>query len=33
LRPGSGNFKVNGKGYDEYFVTEQQRARPSSRSC
>jgi small subunit ribosomal protein S9 len=26
LRPGSGNFKVNGKGYEEYFVTEQQRA-------
>ena len=25
LRPGSGNFKVNGKGYDEYFVTEAQR--------
>ena len=25
LRPGSGNFKVNGKGYEEYFVTEQQR--------
>ena len=26
LRPGSGGFKVNGKGYEEYFVTEQQRA-------
>ncbi len=26
LRPGSGQFKVNGKGYEEYFVTEQQRA-------
>jgi small subunit ribosomal protein S9 len=26
LRPGSGNFKVNGKGYDEYFVTAEQRA-------
>ena len=25
LRPGSGEFKVNGKGYEEYFVTEQQR--------
>ncbi len=25
LRPGSGNIKVNGKGYEEYFVTEQQR--------
>ena len=21
LRPGSGKFKVNGKGYEEYFVT------------
>jgi len=31
LRPGSGNFKVNEKGLEEYFVTEQQRvsaARP-----
>jgi small subunit ribosomal protein S9 len=31
LRPGSGNFKVNEKGLQEYFVTEQQRvsaARP-----
>jgi small subunit ribosomal protein S9 len=25
LRPGSGNFQVNGKGYETYFVTEQQR--------
>ena len=25
LRPGSGNFKVNDKGLQEYFVTEQQR--------
>ena len=25
LRPGSGNFKVNEKGLQEYFVTEQQR--------
>jgi small subunit ribosomal protein S9 len=25
LRPGSGNFKVNEKGLNEYFVTEQQR--------
>ncbi len=25
LRPGSGNFVVNRKGYDEYFVTAQQR--------
>jgi small subunit ribosomal protein S9 len=25
LRPGSGNFQVNGKGLDVYFVTEQQR--------
>jgi small subunit ribosomal protein S9 len=25
LRPGSGNFKVNGKGLETYFVTEQQR--------
>jgi small subunit ribosomal protein S9 len=31
LRPGSGNFQVNGKGLQTYFVTEQQRvsaARP-----
>jgi len=26
LRPGSGNFKVNGKELETYFVTEQQRA-------
>jgi small subunit ribosomal protein S9 len=25
LRPGSGEFKVNGKAFDTYFVTEQQR--------
>jgi small subunit ribosomal protein S9 len=25
LRPGSGNFQVNGKGLEVYFVTEQQR--------
>jgi small subunit ribosomal protein S9 len=25
LRPGSGNFKVNDKGLETYFVTEQQR--------
>jgi small subunit ribosomal protein S9 len=25
LRPGSGNFKVNDKEYETYFVTEQQR--------
>jgi small subunit ribosomal protein S9 len=25
LRPGAGNWKVNDKGYEEYFVTEQQR--------
>jgi small subunit ribosomal protein S9 len=25
LRPGTGEWKVNGKAYDEYFVTEQQR--------
>jgi small subunit ribosomal protein S9 len=25
LRPGSGEWKVNNKGFDEYFVTEQQR--------
>jgi small subunit ribosomal protein S9 len=25
LRPGSGNFTVNGKGHEVYFVTEQQR--------
>ncbi|MDR3723575.1 MAG: 30S ribosomal protein S9 [Terracidiphilus sp.] len=26
LRPGTGEWKVNGKGLEEYFVTEQQRA-------
>jgi small subunit ribosomal protein S9 len=26
LRPGTGEWKVNDKGFDEYFVTEQQRA-------
>jgi small subunit ribosomal protein S9 len=26
LRPGNGGFKVNGKEFNEYFVTEQQRA-------
>ncbi|MDQ1693614.1 MAG: small subunit ribosomal protein [Acidobacteriaceae bacterium] len=25
LRPGSGNFTINRKGFEEYFVTEQQR--------
>jgi small subunit ribosomal protein S9 len=25
LRPGTGEWKVNGKGFDEHFVTEQQR--------
>jgi small subunit ribosomal protein S9 len=25
LRPGSGDFKVNGRGFDQYFVTEAQR--------
>jgi small subunit ribosomal protein S9 len=25
LRPGSGNFKVNGREFDKYFVTEAQR--------
>jgi small subunit ribosomal protein S9 len=25
LRPGTGEWKVNDKGFDEYFVTEQQR--------
>ncbi len=25
LRPGSGKFTINRKGYEEYFVTEQQR--------
>jgi small subunit ribosomal protein S9 len=26
LRPGSGDFKVNGRPFDEYFVTEAQRS-------
>jgi small subunit ribosomal protein S9 len=26
LRPGSGDFKVNGRAFEEYFVTESQRA-------
>ncbi len=26
LRPGSGDFKVNGRDFNEYFVTESQRA-------
>jgi small subunit ribosomal protein S9 len=26
LRPGTGEWKVNDKGFEEYFVTEQQRA-------
>jgi small subunit ribosomal protein S9 len=26
LRPGSGDFKVNGRPFDEYFVTDSQRA-------
>ena len=26
LRPGSGDYKVNGRPFDEYFVTEAQRA-------
>src|SRR5690242_20761081 len=25
LRPGTGEFKVNGRGFDQYFVTEAQR--------
>ena len=31
LRPGTGEWKVNGKKFDEYFVTEQQRVQPSAR--
>ena len=31
LRPGSGTFTVNKKECDVYFVTAQQRARPSAR--
>jgi small subunit ribosomal protein S9 len=30
LRPGSGEFKVNGKPFDEYFVTDAQRASAKS---
>src|SRR5215813_10374877 len=26
LRPGSGEFKVNGRAFDEYFVTQSQRS-------
>ena len=26
LRPGSGDFKVNGRAFEQYFVTESQRA-------
>ena len=26
LRPGSGEFKVNGRGFEEYFVTPAQRS-------
>ena len=26
MRPGTGEWKINGKKYDEHFVTEQQRA-------
>ena len=26
LRPGNGEFKVNGRGFDEYFVTQSQRS-------
>src|SRR5215510_8655197 len=26
LRPGSGDFKVNGRAFDQYFVTESQRS-------
>jgi small subunit ribosomal protein S9 len=26
LRPGSGDFKVNGRAFDEYFVTPAQRS-------
>jgi len=26
LRPGSGDFKVNGRSFDEYFVTDSQRS-------
>ncbi len=30
LRPGTGEFKVNGKAFDTYFVTEQQRVSAKS---
>jgi small subunit ribosomal protein S9 len=30
LRPGSGEFKVNGKAFDEYFVTDAQRGSAKS---
>lgn len=30
LRPGNGDFKVNGKGFDEYFVTPSQRSSAKS---
>jgi small subunit ribosomal protein S9 len=30
LRPGNGDFKVNGKGFDEYFVTASQRSSAKS---
>ena len=36
LRPGSGDFTVNGRAFEEYFVTPSQRVRPrrgSRRSC
>ena len=32
LRPGSGEFKVNGKAFDEYFVTPSQRISAKSAS-
>jgi small subunit ribosomal protein S9 len=31
LRPGTGEWKVNGKKFEEHFVTEQQRVAPSGR--
>ncbi len=31
LRPGTGEWKVNGKKFEEHFVTEQQRVAPSAR--
>jgi len=30
LRPGSGEFKVNGKAFEEYFVTDAQRGSAKS---